>query len=54
MLVAIIEGARRGRRLSPRAVRLAYAIGTTFLITLMVVVTFNDILRLIAGESFGL
>jgi len=54
MLVALIEGVRRGKRLSPRAVRLAYVIGTTLLITLMVVVTFSDILRLIRGESFGL
>ena len=54
MLVALIEGVRRGRRLSPRAVRLAHTVGTALLITLMVAVTFNDILRLIRGGSFGL
>ena len=54
ILVAFIEGLRRGRRLSPRAVRLAYTIGTTFLIALVVLVTFSDILRLIRGEGFGL
>ncbi len=54
MLVALIEGVRRGKRLSPRAMRLAYTIGTTFLITLMVLITFYDILRLIKGGSFGL
>lgn len=54
MLVALIEGVRRGKRLSPRAMRLAYTIGTTFLITLMVLITFYDILRLIRGGSFGL
>ena len=54
MLVAFIEGLRRGKRLSPRAVRLAYTIGTTFLIALMVLVTFSDILRLIRGVGFGL
>lgn len=54
MLVAFIEGFRRGKRLSPRAVRLAYTIGTTFLIALMVLVTFRDIWRLISGEGFGL
>ena len=54
MLVALIEGIRRGKRLSPRAVKLAYTIGTTLLIALMIVVTFNDILRLIRGGSFGL
>jgi len=54
MLVALIEGVRRGKRLSLRAVRLAYTIGTTFLITLMVLVTFSDIFRLVTGGSFGL
>jgi len=54
MLVALIEGVRHGKRLSPSAVKLAYVVGTTFLIALMVVVTFGDILRLIRGESFGL
>jgi regulator of sigma E protease len=54
MLVAFIEGVRRGKRLSPRAVKLAYAIGTACLITLAVVITANDIFRLIGGEGFGL
>ena len=54
MLVAFIEGLRRGKRLSPRAVRLAYTIGTTFLIALVILVTFSDIWRLISGEGFGL
>ncbi len=54
MLVAFIEGLRRGKRLSPRAVRLAYTIGTTFLIALVVLITFSDILRLIRGGGFGL
>jgi len=54
MLVALIEGVRRGKRLSPRAVRLAHTIGTTFLITLVILVTFSDILRLISGRDFGL
>jgi regulator of sigma E protease len=54
MLVALIEGIRRGKRLPPRAVRLAYAVGTALIIILFVVVTFNDILRLIRGENFNL
>ena len=54
MLVAVIEGIRRGKRLSHRAVRLAYTIGTALLISLMVVITFSDILRLIRGDGFGL
>ena len=54
MLVAFIEGCRRGKRLSPRALRLAYTIGTVFLIALVVLVTFSDIRRLIIGGGFGL
>jgi regulator of sigma E protease len=54
MLVALIEGVRRGKRLSPRAMQLAYTVGTVFLISLMVLITFNDILRLIKSGSFGL
>ena len=51
MLVAFIEAVRRGKRLSPRAMRLAYTIGTTFIITLIVLVVFFDVLRLIRGEG---
>ena len=54
MLVALIEGIRRGKRLSPRAVRLAQTVGTALLIGLMVLITFNDILRIIKGGGFGL
>jgi len=54
MLVAFIEGCRRGKRLSPRTMRLAYTIGTAFLIALVILVTFSDIWRLISGGGFGL
>jgi len=54
MLVAFIEGCRRGKRLSPRALHLAYTIGTVFLIALVVLITFSDIRRLIIGGGFGL
>jgi regulator of sigma E protease len=54
MLVAFIEGLRRGKRLSPRTVRLARYIGTALLIALVVLVTFSDVYRLIIGEGFGL
>jgi len=54
MLVALIEGCRRGKRLSQRAVKWTYTIGTALLISLMVVITFSDIYRLISGEGFGL
>jgi regulator of sigma E protease len=54
MLVALIEGFRRGKRLSPQKVHLAQYIGTVFLIALMVLVTFSDVYRLISGKGFGL
>ena len=52
MLVGFIDGCRRGRRLSPRTVRLSYTIGTAFLIGLVILVTFSDISRLISGDVF--
>jgi regulator of sigma E protease len=52
MLVAFIEGVRRGKRLSPRTIRLAYTIGTVFLIALVVVIFTVDIHRLPTG--FGI
>jgi len=54
ILVALVERTRRGKRLSPRMLHLAYTIGTTFLISLMVLVTYSDLLRIITGGSFGL
>ncbi len=54
MLVALIEGFRHGKRLSPRTVRLAQTIGTALLIALIVLVTFSDVYRLISGKGFGL
>jgi len=52
MLVAFIEGCRRGKRLSTRTVRLAYTIGTAFLIALVILITFVDIWRIPRG--FGI
>jgi regulator of sigma E protease len=54
MLVAVVEAARRGRRLSERALRLSYAAGTALLITLVVFITTSDLLRLLQGRGFGL
>jgi len=54
MLVALIESIRRGKRLTQRAMRIAYTSGTVLLISLMVLITYNDILRLITGGGFGL
>jgi regulator of sigma E protease len=54
MLVGFIEGVMHGKRLSRRAMRIAYTAGTTFLIALAILVTFSDVLRLIRGGGFGL
>jgi regulator of sigma E protease len=54
MLVALVEAARRGKRLSERAIRLSYAIGTALLIMLVILITTSDLLRLIEGRGFGL
>jgi regulator of sigma E protease len=54
MLVAFIEGCRRGKRLSPQAARRAYTIGLTLLITLVILVTILDVWRIWSGRGFGL
>ncbi len=54
ILVALVEATRRGKRLSDRAVRVSYAVGTALLITLVIFITTSDVLRLIQGRGFGL
>lgn len=59
MLIAFIEGLRRGKRLSPRTVHVAYVIGTALMISLFVGIMYSDIARVVrsimTGESgFGL
>ncbi len=46
-----IEGIRRGKRISPKREGLVHLIGFAMLLMLIVVVSCNDILRLIRGES---
>jgi len=54
ILVALVEVVRRGKRLSERAVRISYAVGTSLLITLVILITTSDLMRLIQGRGFGL
>jgi len=54
ILVALVEVFRRGKRLSARSVRIAYAVGTSLLITLVIFITTSDLMRLIQGRGFGL
>jgi regulator of sigma E protease len=42
---------RRGRRISPKTESLVHAIGFALLIAAMIAVTYQDIIRIIAGES---
>jgi len=46
MMIAGIEGIRRGKRLSPRAMQMVYMIGAALLLTFFVLITYNDVLRL--------
>lgn len=46
----LIEAVRRGKRVSPAKERLIHLIGFAILITLMVVVTYFDVLRLTSGS----
>jgi regulator of sigma E protease len=51
MAIALIEGIRKGKRLSERTMSYVYVLGTALMITLFVVIFYSDILRLIRGED---
>jgi len=51
MLFVGIEGIRRGKKIPPKKEALIHLIGFVVIISIMVAVAFNDILRLIRGES---
>ncbi len=46
-----LEWLRRGKRISPMTERMVHAIGFFMLIGLMLLITFQDIIRIISGES---
>ena len=52
LMFVLIEGARRGRRISPQREGLVHVIGFAILIGLIVVVSFFDISRILSGDSF--
>jgi regulator of sigma E protease len=52
IVIALIEGIRRGKRLSQKAVHAAYYVGWVFMIMLFVVVFYSDIARIISGKGF--
>ncbi|MFC2013039.1 RIP metalloprotease RseP [Chloroflexota bacterium] len=47
----ILEWIRRGRRVSPKTEGLVHTIGFVLLITAMLLVTYQDIVRIISGQS---
>lgn len=49
VVIAGIEGIRRGKRLSSRATQMVYVTGTVLLLTFFVLITYNDILRLVSN-----
>jgi regulator of sigma E protease len=52
LVFVIIEGIRRGKRISPKKEGMVHLIGFVMLLALVAVVSYNDIVRLIQGESF--
>jgi regulator of sigma E protease len=51
IVFVFLEIARRGKRVSPRTEAMVHLVGFIMLITLMVVITYADILRVIRGEG---
>jgi regulator of sigma E protease len=51
-MFVILEWVRRGRRISPKREGLVHMVGFVMLISLIVVMNYRDIVRLLNGESF--
>ncbi len=51
IVFVLLEGARRGKRISPKTEGLIHAIGFALLMAAILVITYQDIIRIIAGES---
>jgi len=47
----LLEGVRRGKRISPKTEGLIHAIGFALLMAAIAVITYQDIIRIISGES---
>jgi RIP metalloprotease RseP len=50
-MFVVIEWARRGRRISPKREGLVHLIGFAAVITLILVMSYRDVMRIIGGES---
>ena len=51
IVFVLLGWVRRGKRISPRTEGLVHAIGFALLIAAMIAITYQDIIRIIAGES---
>ena len=51
MLFVVIEWVRRGKRVSPRIENIVHSVGFIILLALMLVITYQDIVRWITGGS---
>ena len=51
LVFVLLEAIRRGKRISPKREGLVHLIGFAFLIGLIMLVSYYDILRIIRGES---
>jgi regulator of sigma E protease len=47
----LLEGVRRGKRIAPKTEGLIHLIGFAMLITFLLAITYQDIIRIISGES---
>ena len=52
LLFVIIEWLRRGKRISPQREGFVHLVGFATLIGLIVIMSYRDVLRIIAGDSF--
>jgi len=52
IVFVLLEWVRRGKRVSPKTEGLVHAIGFATLIAAMIAITYQDVIRIIAGESF--
>ncbi len=51
MLFVVVEWLRRGKRISPKVEGIVHSVGFIILLTLMVLITYQDIARWISGGS---
>jgi len=51
IVFVLLEWVRRGKRVSPRIEGLVHSIGFAMLIGLMLIITYQDIIRIVSGES---